>query len=384
MKLAYAEYRRKFPLINPKATFEARPLRETNAGNVRTPLLVLFATVILVLLMACSNVANLLLARGRIRQREIAIRAALGASRGQLIAQLLTECLFLSIAGAAFGLLTGRLALSALQAFDPELVPAVSLDARVLIFTAALSLCATLLFGLLPALRTSRVSLSERSVSGAFRARSLLVIVQVALSVLLTIGAGLMIRTFAALRQTAPGFDPDRVLTLQMSLQGTRFADTAVVSGLAERGVDRLKQLPGVQSATTSWMLPLESAFGSSFIIEGRPLGDSPVHGGALMRPVSPGYAAVFRIPILRGRFFAARDTANAAGVAVISDAMAKKFWPNQDPIGERITVDKYLGPDFAAPPREIVGIAGDVRDVAINQPPAALIYIPKAKLPTA
>jgi putative ABC transport system permease protein len=383
LKLAWAEYRRKFPRVTPKAGFEARPLRETNAGNIRTPLMILFATVVLVLLIACSNVANLLLARGAARQREIAIRAALGASRGQLIVQLLTEALFLSTAGAFCGLIVGRLALKALLALNPEFVPTVSLDARVLLFTAAFSVGAALLFGLLPALRTSRASLSDRTSTGTLRAKSILVVVQVALSVVLVIGAGLMIRTFAALRHVAPGFDPDRILTMQMSLQGTRFTDTAAVASLVDRAVDRLQQLPGVESAASSWMLPVESAFGSSFIIEGRPLGDSPVHGGALMRPVSPEYAAVFRLPVVRGRFFTARDSAASASVAVISDAMAKKFWPNGDPLGERITIDKYLGPDFYAPPREIVGIAGDVRDLGINQQPAPLIYIPEAQAPT-
>ena len=157
----YAEYRRIFPRINPKAAFEVRPLRETKAGNVRTPLLVLFATVILVLLIACSNVANLLLARGAARQREIAIRAALGASRGQLVAQLLTESLILAVAGAVCGLLAAKLASRAL-------------NVRVLLFTAAISIGATLLFGLLPALRTSRASLNERSSTAPLRARSCL------------------------------------------------------------------------------------------------------------------------------------------------------------------------------------------------------------------
>jgi predicted permease len=369
LKLVYAEYRRIFPRINPKAAFEVRPLRETKAGNVRTPLLVLFATVILVLLIACSNVANLLLARGAARQREIAIRAALGASRGQLVAQLLTESLILAAAGAVCGLLAAKLASRAL-------------NVRVLLFTAAISIGATLLFGLLPALRTSRASLNERSSTAPLRARSILVVVQVALSVLLVIGAGLMIRTFAALRHVAPGFDPNGILTMQMSLQGTRFTDTASVAALAERGAERLKQLPGVESVAVSWMLPVESAFGSSFIIEGRPLGDSPVHGGALMRPVSPEYAAVFRIPIRRGRFFTARDTADAPSVAVISETMARKFWPNSNPLGERISVDNHLGPDFYAPPREIVGIAGDVHDLGINQAPPPLIYVPEAQAP--
>ncbi|MEI9973220.1 MAG: FtsX-like permease family protein [Ignavibacteriota bacterium] len=291
LKLAWGEYRRMFPRINPHASFEARPLRETNAGSVRTPLLVLFATVILVLLIACSNVANLLLARGVARHREIAIRAALGASRGQLIAQFLTESALLGVAGALTGLLGAKLASR-------------TVNVHVLLFTVAISLAATLAFGLLPALRTSRASLNERASTGTLRAKSILVVVQVALSVLLVIGAGLMIRTFSALRHVAPGFDPDGILTMQMSLQGTRFTDTVSVAALVDRGVERLAQLPGVESVASSWMLPVESAFGSSFVIEGRPLGDSPVHGGALMRPVSPGYAAVFPHPAQAGPIF--------------------------------------------------------------------------------
>jgi putative ABC transport system permease protein len=204
----------------------------------------------------------------------------------------------------------------------------------------------------------------------------------VALSVVLVIGAGLMICSFAALRQTEPGIDPRRVLTLQMSLQGTRFQDTAAVARLVDSGVARLKLIPGVVAAATSWTLPVELAFSSSFIIEGRPLTNGVVHGGALMRPVSPDYASVFRIPLVRGRFFTGRDTARTASVAVICEAMANKFWPRGNPIGERITVDKYLGPDFAAPPREIVGVVREVRDLALNREPGPMIYVPEAQVP--
>jgi putative ABC transport system permease protein len=142
------------------------------------------------------------------------------------------------------------------------------------------------------------------------------------------------------------------------------------------------QRIPGVTAAASSWMLPVDSAFSSSFIIAGRPLGSGLVHGGALMRPVSSGYFPVFRVPLRRGRFFTERDTASAAGVAVISEAMAKRYWANGNPIGQRITIDKYLGPDFAAPPREIVGVAGDVRDLGINQEPLPLIYVPQAQVP--
>jgi putative ABC transport system permease protein len=255
-----------------------------------------------------------------------------------------------------------------------------------------ISFGATLASGLLPALRASRANLSVvmqeggtrgGTSRGMARANSLLVVVQVALAVMLAIGAGLMIRTFAALHQVKPGIDPQRILTLQMSLQGTRFQDTASVSQLVENGVDRLQTVPGVVAAASTWTLPVELAFGSTFNIEGRPLSNDLVHGSALMRPVSSNYATVFGIPILRGRFFTDRDTARTASVAVISEAMAKKFWPKGNPVGERITIDKYLGPDFAAPPREIVGIAGDVRDVGINKEPEPMIYVPQAQVPS-
>ena len=396
LKLMVSEFRRKFPLFNPKAGFEAKPLRETNVRDIRTALLVLFGTVTLVLLIACSNVANLLLARAAARQREVAIRVAMGASRGRLVAQLLTESLLLSLAGGFFGLIVGTICLRALLAVNPEAVPgagglAVSLDWRVLTFAAALSLGTTLLFGLLPALRTSRVSLAQvmqesgaraGTTHGTLKTKSFLVVIQVALSVVLVVGAGLMIRTFTALRQVRPGIDPHRILTLEMSLQGTRFRDTAAVTRLVDNGVDRLKRIPGVIAAATSWTLPVESAFGSTFIIEGRPLSDSPVHGNALMRPVSTDYASVFGIPLVRGRFFSNRDTSRAASVAVISEAMAKKFWPDVNPLGERVAVDKYLGPDFAAPPREIIGVVRDVRDGGIKREPSPMIYVPQAQVP--
>jgi predicted permease len=393
LKLTAVEFRQRFPLFNPNAYFEAKPLRETNAHEVRAALLVLYGAVVLVLLIACSNVSSLLLARGVARRREIAIRAAIGASRRRLVLHLLMESLVLSIAGGVLGLALGHIFLGSLLRFYPEAVPSgrsLSLDWRVFVFAVAVSLSAALLFGLLPALRSSRVNLVQLMVEGDSRsgtsrgalvAKSLLVTLQVALSVMLVIGAGLMLRTFAALRHTAPGLDPQGVLTMLMSIQGTRFTDTASVTRFAEDGVNRLKQVPGVIAAATTWTLPVENAFSSNFVIEGRPLTKDIVHGGMLMRPVSPEFTAVFKIPILRGRFFTDRDT-SAGSVAVISQAMALKYWPNGNPIGERITIDKYLGPDFAASPREIVGVVGDVRDLAINKEPIPIVYIPQSQVP--
>jgi predicted permease len=398
LKLTFSEFRRKFPRLNPQAGFLAKPLRETNVGEIRTALLVLFVAVMLVLLIACSNVANLLLARAVARQREIAIRTAMGASRVRLVNQMLTEGLLLSLAGALVGLVAGAVCLRVLRLMNPDAIPtpgasgpAFALDWRVLVFTAALCLGTTLLFGLLPALRASDIRLAQAMLDGGartgttratLRTKSFLVVFQMAVAVVLVIGAGLMIRTFAALRAAQPGINPHRILTLQMSLEGTRFKDTASVTRLVEDGVDRLKRVPGVLNAATSWTLPVEVAFSSSFIIEGRPLGKDLVHGGALMRPVSPDYGSVFGIPVLRGRFFTTRDTSKSASVAVVSEAMAAKYWPRGNSIGQRITIDKYLGPDFAAPPREIIGVVKDVRDLGMKEEPASMIYVPQAQVP--
>ncbi|HBY64190.1 MAG TPA: hypothetical protein DEH78_30580 [Solibacterales bacterium] len=400
LKLTFEEFRRKYPAINPRAGFAARPLQEMRGGDVRTALWVLLAAVGFVLLIACANVANLLLARAAVRRHEMAVRAALGGSRGRIAAQLLTECALLAAAGGAAGLALGEIGLRLfglrwLLALHPqEAMPAVdiSLDWRVFAFTAALSMGATILCGLAPALRASRIDLAPAMQSGGARGAtgrglsrtsSLLVVAEVSLAVLLVAGAGVMLRSFAALRQVHPGVDSGRVLTLQMSLQGTRFTGTAEIARLVKQGVERTTVLPGVVAAAASWTLPVELAFGSTFNIEGRALPENErVHGGTMMRPASPHFLAVFGIPLKRGRFFTEADTAGAQSVAVISEALARKYWPLGDPIGERITIDKHMGPEFAAPPRLIVGIAADVRDIALNKEPAPLVYIPQAQVP--
>jgi putative ABC transport system permease protein len=396
LKATFAAFLGRFPLFNPKAGFQVKALRETRAGDVRPTLMVLLFTVAFVLLIACSNVANLLLARAATRQHEMAVRAALGASRWRIVAQLLTESGLLAAAGGVLGLATGRLCLRLLLMLNPEAIPggafaAGTLDWRVLVFSGAVTIGATIFCGLLPALGATRFGLATAlqgggartgTGRGTSRASSLLVIMEVALAVMLVAGAGLMIRTFAALRQVETGLDTHKILTLQMSLQGTRFQDTRAVASLVDSGVKRLESIPGVAAAASTWTLPVELAFGSSFIIEGRPLGNDRVHGPALMRPVSSNYNLVFGIALERGRFFSDRDTAASASVAVISEAMAKKFWPKGNAIGERITVDKYLGPDFAAPAREIIGIARDVRDTGLNQDPEPMIYIPQPQVP--
>jgi putative ABC transport system permease protein len=390
LKLTFADFLRKYPLFNPQAGFSVLPLRETSVRDVRAQLRLLSVTVAFVLLIACANIANLLLARASARSHEMAIRSALGASRADLMKQVLAECAWLAVVGGALGTLVGYSGLRFLVVLYPDSVPTTaSFDWRMLVFTTAITFLATLLFGLLPALRGSYVSTA--GAAGAriapVRLKSLLVASEVALAVMLFAGAGLLLRTWAALRNVNPGVDTERILTMQMSLQGSRFMDSATVSDFVNRSVTALRELPGVEAAASTWMLPVEWAFGSTFVITGRPLeqgtGARPVHGPTFMRPVSPEYASVFRIPVLQGRFFDSRDSGQSPSVAVISNHMARKYWPQGDAIGQRIELDKYMGPDFAAPPREIIGIAADVRDGGLHREPEAMVYIPQSQVPS-
>ena len=392
------QYRSQFPgaMLN-HATFAAQSLEDLSVANVRPALLVLLGAVGFVLLIACANVANLLLARASSRGREIAIRVAIGAGRVRIVRQLLTESLMLAVAGGVLGLLIGGLGVRALLAINPGNIPriglegtAVQMDWRVFGFTLALSLLTGILFGLAPALASSRPDLSatlkesgSRSGSGMRqnKARSLLVVSEMALAIILLVGAGLLIRTFLSLRSVAPGFDPHNVLTMETSLTGAQFDRTATFATMSRQALDRIEGLPGVQAAAVTISLPLEPSFGLPFAIEGRPLERGSAHGGADWRYVSARYFDVFHIPIRRGRAFSLRDDGGAPGVVIINEAMAKQFWPKEDPLGRRITVGPGMGAVFAEPPREIVGIAADVRDDGLNVEPSPIMYTPVAQV---
>jgi predicted permease len=203
---------------------------------------------------------------------------------------------------------------------------------------------------------------------------------EVALAFVLLAGAGLLLRSFTELRTVKTGIDTRNVVTMDMSLDAKRFEKTAGVAQLARDVQQRVESIPGVVAAASTWTIPVENAFSSSFVIEGRPLGNSKVHGMNLMRPVSPHFFQVFRIPLLRGRYFTERDNGASQGVALVSETLARKFWPHGNPIGERISVDKYH-PEFAAPPREIVGVVADVRDLSIDTDPMPMIYFPQAQV---
>jgi len=398
MMRAAEEYKRRFPgALGPQEGFTAEPLRDTVVGDVRKSLLVLVGAVGFVLLIACANVASLLLARATIRKREIAIRAAIGAGRWRLIRQLLTESVLLSLSGGVLGLVLGYLGVRALLGINSGNIPrigergsAVMLDWRVLVFTLIASVLTGILFGLIPAFNISRTDINEtlkesgqRSGGGLRqnKARSILVVSEVALALVLLMGAGLLIRTFLALRGVNPGFDTHNVMTMEMSLTGTRFETTAAVDQLVRDAERRVASLPGVASIASTCCLPLEGGFGLPFTIEGWPLANGPFHGGGSWRTVSPRYFEVFRIPLLRGRMFTDRDDGGAAPVVLINEGLAKQFWQNSDPVGQRITIGKGVGPEFEEPPREIIGIVGDVRDQGLNSNPDPIMYIPVAQV---
>ncbi|MFZ0431113.1 MAG: ABC transporter permease [Candidatus Acidiferrales bacterium] len=400
MKQAAAEFKRKFPdsgVMGPKDSFTAVPLRDAVIGDVRFGLLLLFGAVGFVLLIACANVANLLLARATIRKREIAIRAALGAGRARIIWQLLTESLLLSLAGGILGLVLGYIGVRWLLSLNPGDIPrigeqgaGVTLDWRVLVFTFVAAVLTGILFGLVPALSASRSDLSATLRESGSRtgssmrhnkARSILVITEMALALILLVGAALLIRTFGALRGVNPGFDAHNVLTMQMSLTGTRFEKAAGVDQLERDGRERIESLPGVSAVAMTCCLPLEGGFGLPFNIEGRAPTEGPYSGGAGWLTTSPRYFDVFHIPLVRGRTFTDQDNGAADRVAIINETLAKKYWPKGDALDARIIIGKGVGPEFEEGPRQIVGIVGDVRQGSLSRPPDPIMYVPIAQV---
>ncbi|HEU5453172.1 MAG TPA: ABC transporter permease [Terriglobales bacterium] len=379
-------------------SFTAVPLRDEMVAGVRTALLVLLGAVGFVLLIACANVANLLLARATGRRREIALRAALGAGRGRVISQLLTESVLLSLLGGLVGLVVGLIGVRLLLQMNPGDIPRigplggeVGFDWRVLLFVLAASLATGVLFGLIPALNSSRPDLADtlkesgsRSGTG-FRqnkARAVLVVSEMALALVLLVGAALLIRTFMSLRSVQPGFDRHNVLTMEMSLTGSHFDTTAAVATLVREAEQRVEAIPGVEALATTCSLPLEPSFGLPFTIEGRPLPPGKrSHGGGNWRTVSTNYFEVFKIALLRGRLFTQRDDGGAQGVVIINKTMADKFWPNADPVGQLLSIGKGVGPEFAEPPRLIVGVVADVKDTGLNRDPGNIMYIPVSQM---
>ncbi len=397
MKLAYAEFRRQFPATDAKGGFAVQPLRDSIVQDARTSLLVLLGAVGLVLLIACANVANLLLVRATGRKREFAIRSALGASRARVIRQLLTESVLLAVAGGVLGLALGFLGVRWLLAISPAGLPrigedggAVGVDWRVLGFTLAVSCATGILFGLFPAFSVSRTDLnstlkesSNRAGTGFRQAktRSLLVITEVALAMVLLVGAALLIRTFVALRGVNAGFDAHNVLTMEMSMNGDRFSKTAAIAQLSRDGRQRLDAIPGVESSAFTCCLPVDGQFGLPFAIAGRPVDPAKGQPGAGWMQASPDFYKTFKIPVIRGREFTDADTASAPSVVIINEALQKQYFPNENPIGQQILVGKGMGPPFEEAARQIVGVVGNTHDRGLDQDTPPLMIVPDSQV---
>lgn len=388
--------------ISPEDVWEQEavtlmPLQEWLYGGFRPALLTLLGAVGLVLLIACVNVANLQLARAATRRKEVAIRAALGASAARIVRQLLTESVLLWLAGGAAGLMLGAWLLPLLLAFSPAGLSGVNpvvIDHTVLVFALALSLLTGLLFGLVPAVQAARSDQHGWLKEGSTRmtgpssqtARRVLVVSEIALAAILLVGAALLVKSFARLLSTDPGFDPNSVLTMKLWLPERKYGDAGALERFSRTALDCIRSLPGVASAAVSIKLPLERGLDTSFTIEGRYKGqgmNDPGAGSLYYRPISYGYFEVLRIPLVRGRLFSDRDGAGTPGVAIINQAAARKYWPNQDPVGQRITIGPPLLPEYAdAVPREIVGVVADVREVGLAQDPPGIVYVPMTQMP--
>jgi predicted permease len=388
LRAASTEYHREFPNTDWRPFFTVGPLRDSIIGDARNSLLVMLVAVGLVLLISVANVANLLLVRATVRKREFAIRSALGASRARIARQLLTESVLLSMSGGILGMALGFAGLRAVLGVSLAGLPrigedgsAIGVDWRVLGFTLAVSLLTGILFGLFPAFSTSRSDLNStlkesgnRSGTG-FRegkARSLLVVSEISLALVLLIGATLLIRSYLALHEVHPGFDAHNVLTMEMSLNGQRYRNTGGVTQLLRAGRDRLNALPGVELAAAGFWRPIDVEDGTGFQIVSRPV--EKLCCSSQWMSITPGYLNVFRIPVLRGRDFTESDTTEAPAVDLINETFARKFWPNQDPIGQHIMHANRM--------ETIVGIVADFHDSGLAHPASPMIIAPITQVP--
>ncbi len=383
------EMRHEFPTDYESGSIALVPLNRALTSTVRDALTVLMAAVGFVLLIACANVGNLLLARSVARQRELTLRAVLGAGRARLFRQLFTESALLSIGGASAGIALAAAAVAALKRFAPVALPRlgdVGIDGRVLAFTAVTSIAATLVFGLMPVVRAGAGGAhgalavdSRSSVGGRSRLRGALVVADLMLALVLLAGAGLMLRTVAALARVSPGFAPERVLSFQFALSGRAYTDNAAVLAFQERAVEQLRALPGVEAAALAGQIP----FGGSgdcwgFHVQGR-LKANPADDPCVERyGVTPDYLRIMNIAVLSGRGITAADTASSAPVLVITRSTAREVFGSDDPIGARVRV----GPHESGPWRTIVGVVADVHHADLTETPSPAMYTPQSQLP--
>ena len=388
-----------YPDTNKDLGMRVMPLRDALFGWTGQILYPLFAAVAFVLLIACANIANLMLSRASSRRKEMGIRSALGASRFRLIRQMLTESVLLALLGGMLGLALSFWGTRTFATLVPQWYPQateIRIDGRVLAFTLFISILTGIMFGLAPALRASKIELTDSLKEGGrssspgsrHRTRSTFVVAEIALALVLLVSAGLMMNTFLRVLHASPGFRSDRVLTLDFRLTGTKYLDvtpmektgfdivTPQVDIYCQQVLERVKALPGVESAGLIDWLPMSQERSDNptrgFTIAGRPVGQGGEKPNAFYSAISPDYFRVMQIPLLKGRAPSEQDTYSTPWVVVINEAMARMFWPNQDPIGQVITLDTVPGEEK---PREIVGVVGNVKQFASRIDPGPEIY---------
>ncbi|MGH9350453.1 MAG: ABC transporter permease [Vicinamibacterales bacterium] len=384
-----------YPRANTGVGFNTYPLHEALVGNLRPALLVLIGAVGFVLLIACANVANLLLARAVARETELAVRRAVGAGPARLARQLLTESLVLSAAGGAAGLLVATWGAGLLVALQPEGIPRlneVGIDSRVGMFTLGLSVLTGIVFGAIPTFQMTRGSLasslkeggrSQLAARGSARVRATLVVAEMALAVMLLAGAGLLIRSFGRLQSVDPGFRPESTVSFGLALPATTYKEPAQIAGFYDRLVERMRTLPGVRAAGGVMGLPLSGlSFNISFNVAGRPPAAPGQDQTMEVRVATPDYFRTLGIPLKKGRLFADSDTAQTPNVALLSEAAARRFFSTEDPIGKRVELGWGRGPGTPRAGGEIVGIVGDVREHGLDEDYPPEIYLPMRQWP--
>jgi len=381
-----ARLEQQYPDTNDGWSVIVQPLHQRFTGDVRPALLMLLGAVGFLLLIACANVANLLLARSSTRLKEIAIRTALGAGRGRIVRQLLTESVVLSLLGGALGLLVAFWGIDALLALSPGNIPrleSVGIDRQVLLFTLGVSLVTGIVFGLAPALTVSNPNLNEmmkesgRSSSEGGRGRRLrnaLAVAEIALSLVLLVGAGLLIKSFLRLQDVKPGFNPENLLAVELVLPATKYAENPQVVNFYDQLLQQMAQQPGVQGATATSALPLGGGGDVfAFSVEGRTRASTERVPDAETRTISPDYFRTLQIPLRSGRLLDERDNENAPRAVVVSESLARKYFPGEDPVGKRITFGDPQASDVIW--LNVVGIVGDVHQSGLDEEPYAQVY---------
>ncbi|MGB7923250.1 MAG: ABC transporter permease [Pyrinomonadaceae bacterium] len=390
METITRQLEQQYPQTNTGFGVNLVPLREDLTGKIQPALVILFCAVGFVLLIACANVANLLLARATARRREIAIRTALGASRWRVVRQLLTESVLLSVTGGGLGLLVALWGIPSLLAISPldiRRVKEIGIDAQALGFTLLVSLLTGIIFGLAPALQASNPDLNEslkesaRGSAGGVgrsRLRSMLVVAEVALSLLLLVSAGLMIRSFLRLQEVSPGFSAGQVLTAQLTLSRPDYSEDRQRAALLQQVLARVEAQPGVASASATSTIPLGGGEVSrSFTVGGQPPPEPGKEPTAEYRAIGSHYFRTMGTPLLKGRDFTERDDAQSPAVVMINETMARRYWPNEDPVGRSLKLD-----GMEKEPREIVGVVGDVRHFGLDARAEAEMYVPYLQRP--